>query len=291
MESVRTQSVQPKMEFKTGLKKIFYRTTDSAIMARSVICKLDDEPKFPLIQVGRFKNGWDASRYMIALNEDEVKWMIDFIPSMVKRAYKQKDETDTLIESIDFDGNRSLSVTVVRFKKAKQLEFKQTVIRNDTEVERSVSFPLKTVSQMVQVFRYFQMIHNMVFKAEYRMSMTTSIFEAFLAFALEIGMKKASTDGSLNEIIDADLLARMKGKSLPSTYWIAAKYVSVNFIEFKSFLDQLFEELTIQHFDETRLNPSKLLSLFTDNTALFAKPQDIVNYDFVKFLMDSFNTY
>ena len=284
-------TVQLKMEFKTGIQHVFYRTKESSIIARSVICKTG-ESEFPIIQVGRFKNGWEASKYLMALNDEETQWLIDFIPGMVKRAYKHKPDTGDVFESKDFGQNRSISVGLISFKKKKQLEFTQITIREDEEVKRVVSFPVQTVSEMREKLGHLQVIHKMMLDAEFRLTKTEGIFFAFLAYVHHSIMVRAANDPSLISVMDEDLLSRMKAsKDVVANFWIASKYISVSFeADFQMLLTHVFSTLRIDHFDETRLSASRLLDTYGENAATFLNFDSMEMFKLVKFIVDNKNT-
>ena len=291
MTSNVEQTVQPKMEFQTGIQHVFYRTKESSIIARSVICKVG-ETEFPIIQVGRFKNGWEASKYLMALNDEETQWLIDFIPAMVKRAYKHKADTGDVFESKEFCQNRSISVALISFKKKKQLEFTQITIRNDDEVKRVVSFPVQTVSDMREKLCHLQIIHKMMLDAEFRLTKTEGVFEAFLAYVHHSVMVRATNDPSLISVMDEDLLSRMKAsKDVVANFWIASKYISVSFeAEFQLLLTHVFSNLGIQQFDETRLTSSRLLDTYGENPVTFLQTELMEMFKLVKFIVDNKNT-
>ena len=290
MENIAsTSSEQPKMNFETVLQHVFYRTKESAIIARSVICKSGDI-RFPVLQLGRFKNGWDASKYLIALNDEEAKWLIEFIPTMVKRAFKTKPDTGDVFELKEFENNRSISVALISFKKKKQLQFTQTTVRDDDEVQRVVSFPVLTVSDMRQKLIHLRKVHDIIFNAEHRLEKTDGVFTAFLAYAVEGAMARAASDGTMTSVLDEDLLARMVNRrDIVANFWIAAKFISLNFHEFREVLDYIFAKLEIVHFNEERLAPQNLLEMFCENPDVF-KSENLEMFALVNFLVDNKNT-
>ena len=283
-------SEQPKMTFETVIQHVFYRTKESSIIARSVICKSGDV-NFPVIQLGRFKNGWEASKYLLALNDEESKWLIEFIPAMVKRAFKTKPDTGDVFELKEFENNRSISVALISFKKKKQLEFTQTTIRDDDEVKRIVSFPIQTVNEMREKLVHFQTINTMVFNAEYRLEKTEDVFSSFLTYAHQVVMDRAAKDGSMTSMIDEELLAQMANRrDIVANFWIASKYVSINFNEFRDMLDHVFGILKIGHFDERCLATPRLLEKFYGTPDVF-KSENLEMFKLVKFIVDNKNTY
>jgi len=279
------------MEFQTGIQHVFYRTKESSIVARSVVCKTEDA-KFPIIQVGRFKNGWDASKYLIALNEEETEWIVEFIPLWVKRAYKTKPNTGDVFEQKEFANNRSISISLISFKNKKQFEFTQITIRDDEEVNRVVSFPIQTVSEMKDKLNFMNTIHKMILDVEYRLANTEDVYVSFLAYVHMCMVERAQKEPDMVSVMDENLLDRMKNrKDVVANYWIAAKYISVYFeCEYRQLLMYVLSTLAIEHFDLDRLEASLILDTFTENPAKFLDTDSLAMFKLVKFIVDNKNT-
>ena len=146
-----------KVEFKTNLSHVFHRSKDNATIARMVTCTGPDG-SVQLVQLGRFKDGWDATKFLVSLNCEEMQWLIKSIPTFVKDAQLVKDCDSKPVLATNIIGKRTFTVSLSRFNfpkggSAKNLELSQSWIRNDDEVTRNVSLPLKEFKNMPEVLK------------------------------------------------------------------------------------------------------------------------------------------
>ena len=275
------------VEFSTAIKKVLFRSKEgNALVAKLIIAKRD-EGSTGFIQLGRFSNNYEGSKFMVSCNRVEAEWIVNIIPLLLKNARVSKPvKTPILLEKKDFENDRGFELSVSKFKAFKQIEIAQTFIKNDDIGVRSVSVPVGELNKISLVFKNLLTAMEIKLDAEQRLEATEQIFMSFLAHLVKVNMSKALVDPAFTVELDESLFEKINSGSAPMTYWFAAQFIAENFEDNQDLLMDIFKLLGMSSFNENRLSKAQLLQVLTNNVQQLADPNNLPLFDFTMFVID-----
>lgn len=153
MSLSKPQDISRETLFTTVLEHSFYVFNNTEAKLRLVLHTADKEFNFAHVQLGKWGTGYAATRFMVALNAQELGWLAENLPCMLASIKKR---TSSLPVGGEFvNGARTLTVNEDVHPKTKKplIKFEQIIKQADDQEDktRSVDFTAFTVEKFAKL--------------------------------------------------------------------------------------------------------------------------------------------